>query len=412
MFTCPMHPEIRRPAPGACPICGMTLEAETVTAEDAPNSELIDLTRRFWIGLVLTVPVFVLEMGGHLFDLHHFVPGQASNGVQFLLATPVALWAGRPFFERAWASLKSRNLNMFTLIAMGVGVAWLYSVVAVIAPGLFPPSVLRMDGSAPVYFEAAAVITVLVLLGQILELRARDHTSGAIRALIALAPETARRVAADGSDAEIPVADIGMGDRLRIRPGDKTPVDGVVLEGRSAVDESLITGESMPVTRSAGDRVVAGSLNMTGAFVMRADKVGADTLLAQIVRMVSQAQRSRAPIQRLADRVSGGLRPRRDRSRYSGGGRLGSARPRAPPVLCAAGGGVGVDHRLSLRPWARDADLDHGRRRAGRPGRRSDPRRRSPGTLREGRRSGVRQDRHSDRGAAVGDRGSGGGGLR
>ena len=305
MFTCPMHPEIRRPAPGACPICGMTLEAETVTAEDAPNSELIDLTRRFWIGLVLTVPVFVLEMGGHLFDLHHFVPGQASNGVQFLLATPVALWAGRPFFERAWASLKSRNLNMFTLIAMGVGVAWLYSVVAVIAPGLFPPSVLRMDGSAPVYFEAAAVITVLVLLGQILELRARDHTSGAIRALIALAPETARRVAADGSDAEIPVADIGMGDRLRIRPGDKTPVDGVVLEGRSAVDESLITGESMPVTRSAGDRVVAGSLNMTGAFVMRADKVGADTLLAQIVRMVSQAQRSRAPIQRLADRVSG-----------------------------------------------------------------------------------------------------------
>ena len=305
IYTCPMHPEIRQEGPGSCPICGMALEPETVTAEAPPNHELIDFTRRFWVGLVLTLPVFALEMGGHLANLHMFIPGQMSNWIQFALATPVVLWCGWPFFERGWTSLRTRRLNMFTLIAMGVGVAWLYSVVAVVAPTLFPPAFLKADGSAPVYFEAAAVITVLVLVGQILELRAREQTSGAIRALLDLTPKTARRIRADGIDEDVSLDQIAVSDRLRVRPGEKIPVDGELLEGRVAVDESMVTGESMPVTKDVGDRVVAGALNKTGSFIMRADKVGADTLLAQIVQMVAQAQRSRAPIQRLADTVSG-----------------------------------------------------------------------------------------------------------
>ena len=309
IYTCPMHPQIRQEGPGACPICGMALEPETVTAEVPVNHELVDFTRRFQVGLVLTVPVFVLEMGAHLVDLHAVIPGQMSNWIQFALATPVVLWAGWPFFQRGWASLRNRHLNMFTLIAMGVGVAWAYSVVAVLAPALFPPAVLRMDGSAPVYFEAAAVITVLVLVGQILELRAREQTSGAIRALLDLTPKTARRVRDDGGDEDVTLDNIHVGDRLRVRPGEKIPVDGEILDGRVAIDESLVTGESMPVTKAAGDNVVAGSLNKTGSFVMRADKVGADTLLARIVQMVAQAQRSRAPIQRLADTVSGWFVP-------------------------------------------------------------------------------------------------------
>ncbi|MGK2254811.1 MAG: Cu+-exporting ATPase [Brevundimonas sp.] len=309
IYTCPMHPEIRQEGPGSCPICGMALEPETVTAEAPPNHELVDFTRRFWIGLVLTLPVFALEMGGHLTNLHMLVPGQMSNWIQFALATPVVLWCGLPFFERGWTSLRTRRLNMFTLISMGVGVAWLYSVVAVLAPSLFPPAFLKADGSAPVYFEAAAVITVLVLIGQILELRAREQTSGAIRALLDLAPKTARRVRADGVDEDVSLDQITVGDRLRVRPGEKIPVDGELLDGRVAVDESMVTGESMPVTKDVGDRVVAGSLNKTGSFIMRADKVGADTLLAQIVQMVAQAQRSRAPIQRLADTVSGWFVP-------------------------------------------------------------------------------------------------------
>ena len=309
IYTCPMHPEIRQEGPGSCPICGMALEPETVTAEAPPNHELIDFTRRFWIGLVLTLPVFALEMGGHLTNLHMFIPGQTSNWIQFALATPVVLWCGWPFFERGWTSLRTRRLNMFTLIAMGVGVAWLYSVVAVFAPTLFPPAFLKVDGSAPVYFEAAAVITVLVLVGQILELRAREQTSGAIRALLDLTPKTARRIRADGVDEDVSLDQIAVGDRLRVRPGEKIPVDGELLEGRVAVDESMVTGESMPVTKEVGDRVVAGALNKTGSFIMRADKVGADTLLAQIVQMVAQAQRSRAPIQRLADTVSGWFVP-------------------------------------------------------------------------------------------------------
>lgn len=303
-WTCPMHPEIVRDDPGSCPICGMALEPMTPSAEQGPNPELADMTRRFWIGLALTLPVFALEMGGHLFGWTHAIGVQTSNWIQFALATPVVLWAGWPFFVRGWDSVKTRNLNMFTLIAMGIGVAYIYSAVAVFAPGIFPANFRDMSGAAPVYFEAAAVITVLVLLGQVLELRARESTSGAIRALLNLAPKTARRVREDGEDEEIPVEHIHVGDRVRVRPGEKIAVDGVLTEGRSAVDESLVTGESMPVTKEPGASVVAGALNTTGSFVMRAEKVGADTMLSQIVHMVAEAQRSRAPIQRLADRVS------------------------------------------------------------------------------------------------------------
>jgi Cu+-exporting ATPase len=309
IYTCPMHPQIRQAGPGACPICGMALEPETVTADDGPNPELAGMKLRFWIALALTTPVFALEMGGHLFDLHALIAPRLSGWVQFALATPVVVWAGAPFFARGWASLRTRNLNMFTLTAMGVGVAWLYSLVGVFAPGAFPASMRGHDGSVPVYFEAAAVITVLVLLGQVLELRARDQTSGAIRALLDLAPKTARRIRVDGSDEEVGLDQVAVGDRLRVRPGEKVPVDGELLDGHVAIDESMVTGESMPVSKAAGDKVVGGSINKTGAFVMRAEKVGADTLLAQIVQMVAQAQRSRAPIQRMADRVSGWFVP-------------------------------------------------------------------------------------------------------
>jgi Cu+-exporting ATPase len=304
-WTCPMHPEVVRDAPAACPLCGMALEPMSPTAAAGPNPELADMTRRFWIGLALAAPVFVLEMGGHLFGLHRFVGAATSNWIQFGLATPVVLWAGKPFFERGWASLVNRHLNMFTLIAMGTGVAWLYSVVATLMPGTFPAAFRLADGSVAVYFEAAAVITVLVLLGQVLELRARATTSGAIRALLDLTPKLARRVRADGTDEEVALDDVEVGDTLRIRPGEKVPVDGVVVEGRGAVDESMVTGESMPVTKAAGDAVIGGTINQSGGLTMRAEKVGRDTMLARIVQMVADAQRSRAPIQRLADQVAG-----------------------------------------------------------------------------------------------------------
>jgi Cu+-exporting ATPase len=304
IYTCPMHPEIRQVGPGSCPICGMALEPEIATAETGPNPELVDMTRRFWIGLVLSLPVLALEMGGHLTNLHMLLGKTLSNWIQFALATPVVLWAGWPFFVRAWQSVVTRNFNMFTLIAMGTGVAWIYSVVGVIAPQLFPPAFRDADGAIAVYFEAAAVITVLVLLGQVLELRAREATSGAIRALLDLAPKTARRMKNDGSDEEAALDTVQVGDRLRVRPGDKVPVDGVLLDGRSAVDESMVTGESMPVTKEKDSRVIGGTINKSGSFVMRADKIGRDTLLSQIVQMVASAQRSRAPIQRLADQVS------------------------------------------------------------------------------------------------------------
>ncbi len=307
IYTCPMHPEIRQPGPGACPICGMALEPEIATAESGPNPELADMTRRFWIGLVLTAPVLVLEMGSHIVGGHGLLPQQLSNWIQFALATPVVLWAGWPFFERGWQSLLTRNLNMFTLIAIGTGVAYLYSVVATVLPDVFPAAFRGHDGAVAVYFEAAAVITVLVLLGQVLELRAREATSGAIKALLGLAPMTARRLAGDGQDAheeDVPLDRVAAGDRLRVRPGDKIPVDGAIAEGRSAIDESMVTGESMPVSKGEGEKVFAGTLNQSGSFIMRAEKVGRETLLAQIVQMVASAQRSRAPIQRLADQVS------------------------------------------------------------------------------------------------------------
>jgi Cu+-exporting ATPase len=309
IYTCPMHPEIRQVGPGACPICGMALEPATVTADSGPNPEYADMRRRFWVGLVLAAPVFALEMGGHLTGLMMLVSRQTSNWIQFGLATPVVLWAGWPFFERGCASLVTRRLNMFTLIAIGVGVSWIYSVVAVLAPQVFPAAFRDASGGVPVYFEAAAVITVLVLLGQVLELRAREQTSGAIKALLNLAPKTARRVRDDGTDEEVTLDLIHVGDRLRVRPGEKVPVDGELIDGRVSIDESLVTGESMPVTKEAGGKVIAGSINKTGSFVMRAEKVGADTLLSRIVQMVAEAQRSRAPIQRMADQVSGWFVP-------------------------------------------------------------------------------------------------------
>jgi Cu+-exporting ATPase len=308
IYTCPMHPEIRQVGPGSCPICGMALEPVLAAAETGPNPELVDMTRRFWIGLVLALPVAALEMGQHAFGLH-VLEQQTSNWVQFALATPVVLWAGWPFFVRGWHSVVSRNLNMFTLIAMGTGIAWVYSVIATLAPGIFPDAFRDHHGAVAVYFEAAAVITVLVLLGQMLELRAREHTSGAIKALLNLAPKTARKITADGSEAEVGLDTVAVGDRMRVRPGEKVPVDGEVLEGRSSLDESMVTGESMPVTKEAGDKLIGGTLNQSGALIMRADKVGRDTLLARIVQMVAEAQRTAAPIQRLADQVSGWFVP-------------------------------------------------------------------------------------------------------
>lgn len=310
MWTCPMHPEVRQDHAGPCPICGMALEPELVTADSGPSPELADMTRRFWIALALTLPVFLLEMGSHLFPaLHHLVPMDRSVWIQLVLATPVVLWAGWPFFERGWASLKTRNLNMFTLIAMGTGVAWAYSIVAALAPGLFPPAFRAADGTVAVYFEAAAVITVLVLLGQVLELRARERTSGAIKALLNLAPKTARRMLPGGEDEEVPLEQIMVGDRLRVRPGEKVPVDGTVEDGRSALDEAMVTGEAMPVAKAKGDTVIGGTLNQTGALVITATKVGRDTMLSRIVQMVAEAQRSRAPIQRMADQVAGWFVP-------------------------------------------------------------------------------------------------------
>ncbi len=308
-YTCPMHPQVRQMGPGACPICGMALEPVLATAGADESPELRDMTRRLWIAAVLTAPVFALEMGGHVFNLHHLVAQQTSNWIQLILATPVVLWAGSPFFTRAVASVKNRSLNMFSLIALGTGAAWLYSIVGTLAPRLFPTALHLEDGAVAVYFEAAAVITLLVLLGQVLELRAREKTSGAIRALLALAPKTAAKVRIDGTDETVQVDTIQVGDLLRVRPGEKVPVDGVLTEGKGNVDEAMVTGEPMPVAKTVDSQVTAGTLNQTGGFVMRAEKVGADTLLSQIVHMVAAAQRSRAPIQRMADQVAGWFVP-------------------------------------------------------------------------------------------------------
>jgi Cu+-exporting ATPase len=305
LYTCPMHPEIRQPGPGNCPICGMALEPVVASAEGQPNPELVDMTRRFWIGLALTVPVLGLAMAEHLPSLRAALPGRATSGwIQFVLSVPVVLWAAWPFFVRGWNSLVSRNLNMYTLIALGVGVAFAYSAVALLVPGIFPPAFRDGSGRVGLYFEAAAVIAVLVLLGEVLQLRARENTSGAIRALLKLAPQTARRVRGEGDDEDVPLDRVQKGDRLRVRPGEKVPVDGVVVEGYSSVDESLVTGEAVPVEKHPGEKVTGGTLNGTGSFIMQAERVGAETLLAQIVQMVAEAQRTRAPIQNLADAVS------------------------------------------------------------------------------------------------------------
>jgi Cu+-exporting ATPase len=282
----------------------MALEPVVATAPSGDSPELRDMTRRLRVGLALTIPVFALEMGAHLMDIHHLIGQQNSNWIQLLFGTPVALWAGWPFFVRAWASVKNRSLNMFSLIALGTGVAWVHSIVGTVMPQVFPAAFRGPDGAVAIYFEAAAVITVLVLLGQVLELRAREKTGGAIRALLNLAPKTARRIGGDGQDEEVPLDQVHVGDRLRVRPGESAPVDGVVIEGRSTVDESMVTGESMPVQKAADAKVIGGTINGTGSLVIRAEKVGADTMLARIVEMVAQAQRSRAPIQRLADTVS------------------------------------------------------------------------------------------------------------
>src|SRR5690554_3445533 len=305
IYTCPMHPEVEQTGPGACPFWGMALEPLEITADTGPSAELQDMTRRFWVGFVFALPVFIMEMGGHVLHLERWLAPQTGNWIQLLLATPVVLWAGWPFFVRGWQSLQQRSLNMFTLIAIGTGVAWLYSVIASAAPGVFPDAFKQADGSVAVYFEASAVIVVLVLLGQVLELRAREKTSGAIRALLDLAPATARRLNDDGSETEVPLEQVSVGDRLRVRPGDKVPLDGAVLEGRSNFDESMVTGEPLAVSKNAGDTVIGGSINAQGSFIMRADKVGRDTMLSQIVQMVASAQRSRAPIQGLADKVAG-----------------------------------------------------------------------------------------------------------
>ncbi len=311
IFTCPMHPEVRQEGSGSCPKCGMALEPETPRLETDPDPELVDMRRRLWIGLALAIPLVVLDMSAHVpwFGLHALIPDRISAYVQFALATPVVLWAGWPFFERAWASVVNASLNMFSLVALGTGAAYLYSAVATVAPGLFPAGFRDAEGAVAVYFEASAVITVLVLLGQVLELRAREQTGGAIRALLQLAPKTARRIREGGEDEVVALEEVVAGDRLRVRPGDGVPVDGIVLDGRSAVDESMVTGESMPVEKAAGARLIGGTVNGTGALTMRAEKVGSDTMLARIVTMVAQAQRSRAPIQRMADRVAGWFVP-------------------------------------------------------------------------------------------------------
>ena len=309
IYTCPMHPEVRQPKPGSCPICGMALEPVTVTAENSGSHEYKDMRRRFWIALALSLPVFALEMGGHLLGLKHIVSPQASVWIQMALATPVVLWCGLPFFQRGWQSIKTRHLNMFTLIAMGTGVAWGYSMVAALMPDLFPDTFRSDEGIVAIYFEAAAVITTLVLLGQMLELKAREQTGSAIRALLKLAPETAHRIKADGSEEEVSLDQIQVGDLLRVRPGEKIPVDGELTEGKSNVDEAMVTGEPMPVAKETGSKVIGATINQTGSFIMKALHVGGDTMLSRIVQMVSDAQRSRAPIQRLADTVSGWFVP-------------------------------------------------------------------------------------------------------
>ena len=362
-YVCPMHPEIVRSEPGSCPICGMALEPRTVTLEEEANPELVDMTRRFWVGVALSAPIALLAMSDMIpgQPAQRMVSPQLLNWLQLGLATPAVLWCGWPFFQRGWASIVNRSLNMFTLIAIGVGTAYAYSLVATFFPNLFPQSFRGHAGEVGVYFDAAAVITTLVLLGQVLELRARSRTSSAIKALLGLAPKTARLLRDDGSEEDIPLERVKPGDCLRVRPGEKIPVDGVVLDGTTSVDESMITGEPIPVEKVKDSRVTGGTVNGTGSFTMRAERVGSDTLLAQIVRMVSEAQRSRAPIQKLADVVAGLFCP----CGCFGGHRdvcdLGVGRARATPGPCSRQRGGCLNHRMPVRVGVGYADVDYGR---------------------------------------------------
>ena len=364
-YTCPMHPEIVRDEPGDCPICGMALEPVSVTVEEEENPELLDMTRRFWVSVVLTLPLVIIAMG-------ELIPGQpleglASartwNGWELLLATPVVLWCGWPFFVRGWQSLINRSLNMFTLIGLGTGVAYVYSLIATLLPDIFPSSFRGADGEVGVYFEAAAVIITLVLVGQIMELRARSRTGAAIKALLGLAPKTARRINADGSEEDIPLDQVHPNDQLRVRPGEKVPVDGAVVEGHSSVDESMVTGEPIPVEKFPGEKLIGATVNGTGTLVMEAQRVGADTLLSQIVQLVAQAQRSRAPIQRLADVVAGYFVPIVMLVAVLDLDRLGHVGAGAGHGLCHYQCCGGIDHRLSLRLGASHTHVHYGRHR-------------------------------------------------
>ena len=398
-YVCPMHPQIVRPEPGACPICGMALEPRTVTLADEVNPELVDMTRRFWVGVALSVPIAFLAMS-------EMIPGQPVqrslspqllNWFQLILATPVVLWGGWPFFQRGWASIVNRSLNMFTLIAIGVGTAFVYSLAATLFPDAFPQSFRGHGGAVGVYFDAAAVITTFVLLGQVLELRARSNTGKAIKALLGLAPKTARLVCDDGTESDVALERVQVGDRLRVRPGEKIPVDGFVFEGTTSVDESMITGEPIPVEKTKDSKVTGGTVNGTGSVVMKAERVGSDTLLAQIVRMVSQAQRSRAPIQRLADIVAGYFVPAVvliALITFVAWAWFGPEPALAYGLLNAV---ARADHRLPLRARLGNADVDHGRGWTGRNGRRVDQKCRGVGGSRKNRHIGGGQDRNLDR---------------
>ena len=396
IYTCPMHPEIRQEGPGPCPICGMALEPESPSASEDANPELADMSRRFWIAFTLTLPVFATEMGGHVLSLGHWLEPQAMNWLQLALATPVVFWCGWPFFERGWKSLQTRNLNMFTLIAMGTGVAWVYSVAATLAPGAFPPAFRTSGGAVPVYFEAAAVITVLVLLGQVLELRARAQTGGAIRALLNLAPKHASRVQADGSEKDVPLEAVAAGNRLRVRPGEAVPVDGEVLDGRSTVDESMVTGESMPVSKGPGATVIGGTMNQQRQ-LRHARGEG---------RPRDDARQDRANGRRGAEKPRAGsaaggsrgglVRARRDRGRALGFRGLVDLWAGAALHIRARRRRLGSHHRVPLRAGAGNADGDHGRGRARGPGRGSDQECGGAGTVSARRYACGRQDRNAD----------------
>ena len=392
-YTCPMHPEVRQQGPGTCPKCGMALEPELPRVDDEENPELTDFRRRFWRSLPLTVIVTLLAMFGHQlgwFDM------AAQSYIELALSAPVVLWAALPFFVRAVQSVENKSPNMWTLIGLGVAASFSYSVVATVAPGVFPSSFVAM-GRVAVYFEASVVIVSLTLLGQLLELKARSRTSAAIKSLLELSPKTARRIRAGGSEEDIPISHVHVGDHLRVRPGEKVPVDGVVIEGTSALDESMLTGEPLPKDVGPGDQLIGATLNTSGALIMRAERVGAQATLAQIVQMVARAQRSKAPMQRMADRIAGRFVLVVIAIAAMTSDLLGPFRSRAELGLWPRQRGRGADHRVSLRARARDTDVDHGGERQGRNSRRAVPGRRSDRALARGRHFDRRQDRHLDR---------------